>query len=130
MSGVRHGPCDEVAIRSQRAAPGGVTVRKRWVLAAAVLASTMAITDESVVNVALPRIQSDLGTTLPAMQWVVNAYTLCLSALVLIGGAAVDHYGRRRMFLVGIAVFGGASIACGFAPHVGVLIAARAIQGF
>jgi EmrB/QacA subfamily drug resistance transporter len=129
MSAQRHGPCDEVTIRSQRAVPGGSKAQKRWILAAAVLASTMAITDESVVNVALPRIQSDLHTTLPSMQWVVNAYTLCLSALVLLGGATADRFGRRRMFLIGVALFGVTSIACGLAPGVDVLIAARTIQG-
>lgn len=103
--------------------------QKTWILAVSVLTSTMAITDESVVNVALPNIQTDLGTTLPAMQWVVNAYILSMSALLLIGGAAADRFGRRRMFLVGIAVFAAASLGCGLAPNVAVLTLSRAIQG-
>jgi EmrB/QacA subfamily drug resistance transporter len=103
--------------------------RKRWILAVSVLTSTMAITDESVVNVALPNIQLDLGTTLPAMQWVVNAYILALSALLLIGGAAADRFGRRQMFLVGIVIFAAASLGCGLAPTVEILTASRAIQG-
>jgi len=122
-------PCEEAAIRSVPAAPGCPQEHKAWILAVAVLASTMAITDESVVNVALPRIQAELGTTLPAMQWVINAYTLTLSALLLIGGAAADQFGRRLMFLVGIGIFAAASIGCGVAPTVEVLIFSRAIQG-
>src|SRR5678810_263607 len=103
--------------------------RKRWALAAAVLGSTMAFVDESVVNIALPRIEVDLQTSLSAMQWVVNAYTLCMSALLLIGGAAGDRFGRRRMFACGIIVFTIASIACGLSGSVELLIGARAIQG-
>src|SRR5580693_791393 len=102
---------------------------KTWVLVVAVLGSTMAFVDESVVNVALPTIEADLGTTLAAMQWVINAYTLCMSALLLIGGAAADRFGRRLLFLIGIISFTLASITCGCAPGIGALIAARAIQG-
>jgi EmrB/QacA subfamily drug resistance transporter len=122
-------PC---AAEIVRCAPPGVTSLKQdkaWVLAAAVLGSTMAFVDESVVNVALPKIEADLHTTLAAMQWVINAYTLCMSALLLIGGAAADRYGRRVLFLMGIVTFALASITCGCAPNVGALIAARAIQG-
>jgi len=72
------------------------THQRRWVLICAVLASTMAFVDESVVNVALPRMEADLHTSLSAMQWVINAYTLCMSALLLIGGAAGDRFGRRQ----------------------------------
>ena len=129
MSNLKARPCDEVAIRSSRGEPACARRQQRWVLAAAVLGSTMAFVDESVVNVALPRIESDLGTTLAAMQWVVNAYTLCLSALLLIGGAAADQLGRRLIFLIGVSVFTVASVGCGLAPNAGVLIVARAIQG-
>ena len=122
-------PCDEAMIRSTRGAADCARRQKRWVLAASVLASTMAFVDESVVNVALPRMQTDLGTTLAAMQWVVNAYTLCMSALLLIGGAAGDQLGRRRMFLIGVVIFAVASLGCGFAPNASVLIVSRAIQG-
>jgi EmrB/QacA subfamily drug resistance transporter len=122
-------PCEEVTIRSTRADPACAERQKKWVLAAAVLGSTMAFVDESVVNVALPRIEADLGTNLAAMQWVVNAYTLCMSALLLIGGAAADQFGRRRIFLIGIGIFTAASIGCGFAPSIDVLLLARAIQG-
>ena len=100
-----------------------------WVLAVAVLGSTLAYVDESVVNVALPAIEAALRTTLPAMQWVINAYTLCMSALLLIGGAAADRFGRRRMFVIGTAVFALGSLGCGLAPGVAMLLAARVISG-
>jgi EmrB/QacA subfamily drug resistance transporter len=103
--------------------------QKRWVLICAVLASTMAFVDESVVNVALPRMEADLHTSLSAMQWVINAYTLCMSALLLIGGAAGDRFGRRRIFMIGISLFAVASVACGLAPNPGALVTARALQG-
>ena len=102
-------PCDQAAIRAAPAVPA-CAARRPWVLVAAVLGSTMAFVDESVVNVALPKIESELHTTLGAMQWVVNAYTLCMSALLLIGGAAGDQLGRRRMFLIGVVIFGIASL--------------------
>jgi EmrB/QacA subfamily drug resistance transporter len=122
-------PCAAEIVRCARPGATGRKQDKAWVLAAAVLGSTMAFVDESVVNVALPKIETDLHTTLAAMQWVINAYTLCMSALLLIGGAAADHYGRRRLFLMGIVTFTLASITCGCAPNVGALIAARAVQG-
>ncbi len=122
-------PCAAEVIRSTRGTSACSQRDKAWVLAAAVLGSTMAFVDESVVNVALPTIEADLGTTLAAMQWVINAYTLCMSALLLIGGAAADRFGRRRLFLIGIVTFTLASIACGFAPGIAALIGARAIQG-
>jgi len=89
----------------------------------------MAFIDSSVVNVALPKMESELATTLAYMTWVINAYTLCMSALLLIGGAAADQIGRRRIFMTGITIFSIASIGCGLAPGVDVLILARAIQG-
>src|SRR3982074_3151050 len=119
-------PCAAEVIRSTRGTSACPTRDKSWVLAAAVLGSTMAFVDESVVNVALPTIEADLGTTLAAMQWVINAYTLCMSALLLIGGAAADQFGRRRIFLTGIAIFTVASLGCGLARNIAVLIMARA----
>ena len=121
-------PCGAGAIRSSPSVPA-CTRRRTWVLAAAVLGSTLAFVDESVVNVALPGIESNLRTSLVAMQWVVNAYTLCMSALLLLGGAAADQFGRRRMFIIGVSVFAAASIGCGLAPDVRMLIATRAVQG-
>jgi len=121
-------PCDQAAIRAAATVPA-CAARKHWVLVAAVLGSTMAFVDESVVNVALPKIESDLHTTLAAMQWVVNAYTLCMSALLLVGGAAADQFGRRRVFVIGVLVFAAASLVCGLSPSVPVLIGARVLQG-
>ena len=121
-------PCDAAAIRAAASVPA-CAARRSWVLAAAVLGSTLAYIDESVVNVALPRLESDLQATLSAMQWVINAYTLCMSALLLIGGAAADQFGRRRMFLIGVTLFAAASLICGVAPEVRTLIAARTLQG-
>jgi EmrB/QacA subfamily drug resistance transporter len=122
-------PCAAEIIRSTRGTTVCSRQDKAWVLAVAVLGSTMAYIDESVVNVALPRIEADLHTTLASMQWVINAYTLCMSALLLIGGAAADQFGRRKLFLVGIITFTLASIACGSAPNVAALVGARGIQG-
>jgi EmrB/QacA subfamily drug resistance transporter len=99
------------------------------VLAATVLGSSMAFIDGSVVNVALPALQRDLNAGAGAVQWVVNAYMLLLGACVLIGGAAGDRYGRRRVFVLGTVVFTAASTACALAPNAAVLVAARAVQG-
>jgi EmrB/QacA subfamily drug resistance transporter len=98
-------------------------------LVATILASVIAYIDESVVNVALPAIAEDLAASVATIQWVINAYTLCLSAFLLTGGAAGDQLGRRRVFVIGIAIFAIASLGCGFAPNVRLLIGARAIQG-
>ncbi len=100
-----------------------------WVLAATILGSSMAFIDGSVVSVALPAMQADLAAPVSEAQWIVNAYMLLLGALILIGGAAGDRFGRRRTFVIGVLVFTAASIACGFAPNAAWLIAARALQG-
>ncbi len=100
-----------------------------WVVAVAVLGSTLAYVDESVVNVALPAIEADLRTTLAAMQWVINAYTLSMSALLLAGGAAADRFGRRRMFVIGVSLFASASLGCGLSTGVPMLLAGRVISG-
>lgn len=121
-------PCDELAIRSHPSVAACAPARY-WVLAVAVLGSTLAYVDESVVNVALPAIETDLHTTLPAMQWVINAYTLCMSALLLIGGAAADRFGRRRMFVIGTSVFALGSLGCGLGASVAMLLAARVVSG-
>jgi EmrB/QacA subfamily drug resistance transporter len=101
----------------------------RWVLPATILGSSLSFIDSSVVNVALPAIQSGLGAELAAMQWVVNGYMLTLASLILLGGAASDRLGRRRVFLIGLAGFAATSLACGLAPSAGWLIAARLAQG-
>src|SRR4030095_15147072 len=102
----------------------------RWVLVATTLASSMAFIDSTVVNVALPALQTNLNATIVDVQWVIEAYSLLLSAFVLVGGSLGDHYGRRRIFLIGITIFALSSAACGFAASVAQLIAARALQGF
>jgi EmrB/QacA subfamily drug resistance transporter len=102
---------------------------RRWVLAAAVLGSSMAFLDGSTVNVALPALQASLGATVVDVQWVVNAYTLFLASLLLTGGALGDRLGRRAVFMGGTVLFIVASIACGLAASVGQLIGARALQG-
>lgn len=89
----------------------------------------MAFIDGSVVSVALPAMQADLNTSMRGSQWIVNAYMLVLGALMLVGGAAGDRYGRRGAFTLGVIVFTAASVGCGFAPNAGTLIAARALQG-
>ncbi|MFJ9948767.1 MFS transporter [Kitasatospora sp. NPDC091207] len=105
------------------------TAQGRWVLLATVLGSSMAMLDGTVVNVALPRIGTDLGAPLAALQWTLNAYLLTLAGLILLGGALGDRYGRRRVFLIGVLWFAAASAACAAAPTIEVLIAARAVQG-
>lgn len=98
-------------------------------LAATVLGSGIAFLDGTVVNVALPAISEDLDASISGMQWTVNAYLVTLSALMLLGGGLGDRYGRRAVFVVGLAAFTGASIVCGLAPSVEVLVVARALQG-
>ena len=103
--------------------------RGRWVLLATVLGSGMAFLDGTVVNVALPAIGRDLGADLAGLQWTINAYTLTLAAFILLGGAAGDRFGRRRVFVIGVVWFAAGSLACGLAPGIGTLVAARAFQG-
>src|SRR5438270_1534456 len=122
--------CDENIIRSGPAAAPCSKTRGRWILAATILASSMAFIDGTVVNVALPALQTNLNATATDVQWVVESYALFLSALLLVGGSLGDHYGRRRIFLLGVAIFAVASAASGLAGNIGQLIAARAFQGF
>jgi MFS family permease len=101
----------------------------RLTLIACILGSSIVFVDQTVVNVALPALRDDLNATLADQQWVVEAYLLLLGSLVLVGGALGDLYGRRRIFAIGVAGFGAASLVCAAAPSVAVLIAARALQG-
>src|SRR5471030_244619 len=100
-----------------------------WVLVAAILGSSMSFIDASAVNVALPIIQRELGATSAQMQWVIEAYALFLSALILVGGSLGDVFGRRKLFVIGIGIFALASIGCAAAPDIIVLIVARSVQG-
>ncbi|MFF3873439.1 MFS transporter [Streptomyces sp. NPDC001978] len=101
----------------------------KWILLTTVLGSSMAMLDSTVVNVALPTIGRDLNASLSALQWTVNAYMLTLAGLILLGGSLGDHYGRRKIFVIGVVWFAAASLLCGLAPTDIVLIAARALQG-
>ncbi|MFD0889801.1 MFS transporter, partial [Streptosporangium algeriense] len=101
----------------------------RWVLLTTVLGSGMAMLDGTVVNVALPALGAALKADMAGLQWTVNAYTLTLAGLILLGGSLGDRYGRRRIFLVGVVWFAAASALCGLAPNIETLIAARALQG-
>jgi EmrB/QacA subfamily drug resistance transporter len=131
MVGFTPPPCDAGVIRATPAFPAALSQKcKRLTLAATILGSSMAFIDGSVVNIALPAMQQALHADAASTQWIVNAYLLLLGALVLVGGSAADLYGRRRIFLVGIAVFTMASIACGISPNITVLIVSRAVQGF
>ncbi|WP_122464478.1 MFS transporter [Brevundimonas lutea] len=130
MASHLHGPCDRGEVQAAPRPETGLSpTRKRWVLAATVLGSSLTFIDGSALGVALPSIQRDLQAGTAAVQWVSNAYLLTLGALVLIGGAAGDRFGRRRVFLIGVVVFALASAACGLAPTVELLIAGRALQG-
>jgi predicted MFS family arabinose efflux permease len=102
---------------------------RKWILIAIILGSSLAFMDGSVVNVALPTLQATFHATSAAIQWVVQGYALFGAALLLLGGAIGDRYGRRRTFLWGVALFALASAACAASLSLGQLIAARGIQG-
>ncbi|HEX4961723.1 MAG TPA: MFS transporter [Thermoanaerobaculia bacterium] len=123
------GPCDDgVVLAGKGTVPCG-RAGEKWVLAATILGSSMAFIDGTVVNVALPALQANLGATVTQVQWVVEIYALFLSALLLVGGSLGDRFGRRRVFVFGVSGFALASAWCGLAPGIGQLIAARAVQG-
>src|SRR2546421_13113439 len=142
MSHILKPPCDEAVIQ---AAPESGTNEVKlpaqaalktpakhigsWVLVATILGSSMAFIDGTVVNVALPVLQVQLNATTADAQWVVESYSLFLAALILVGGALGDHFGRRRVFAIGIVLFTLASIWCGLSPNALQLIIARAVQG-
>ncbi len=100
-----------------------------WVLAASILASSMAFIDGTALNVAMPAIQASLRASGSQLLWMANSYLLMLAALILVGGSLGDRFGRKKSFGAGIALFTAASCACGLAPSIGALIAARAVQG-
>jgi EmrB/QacA subfamily drug resistance transporter len=117
---------------SPRDSQGAAETRKadpRWTLVACILASSLSFVDGSVLNVALPAIRSGYGANAQQVQWVVNAYLLPLSALLLLGGALGDHFGRRRLLIIGTAIFGAMSLVCALAPSLPLLLGARVAQG-
>ncbi len=101
----------------------------RWVLFATVLGSALTFIDATVVNIALPHIGREFHAGAASLQWTVNGYTLSLASLILLGGSLGDRFGRRRIFVTGVVWFAGASLLCGLAPNVQVLILARVVQG-
>ncbi len=105
------------------------SARGRWIVAATVLGSALAMLDATVVNIALPAIGRDLGSGVTGLQWTLSGYTLTLASLILLGGSLGDRLGRRRVFVWGTVWFATASVLCGLAPDIEVLIAARLLQG-
>ncbi|HEU4349504.1 MAG TPA: MFS transporter [Actinoplanes sp.] len=101
----------------------------RWILLATVLGSSLAFIDSTVVNIALPAIGRDLDADAAGLQWTINGYALSLASLILLGGSLGDRYGRKRVFVIGVGWFAAASLLCGIAPNVEMLIAARVLQG-
>jgi EmrB/QacA subfamily drug resistance transporter len=128
MASLAKPPCDEGVILASPCIEASST-NGGWILAATILGSSMAFIDSTVVNVALPALQSALGATISEVQWVVEAYALFLAALLLTGGAMGDLYGRRKVFVTGVALFSLASVWCGMAPNIRQLILARGLQG-
>jgi EmrB/QacA subfamily drug resistance transporter len=123
-------PCDDGLMQSRKPARTACGRRqRRWTLTATILGSSMVFIDGTVVNVALPALQSKLNASVTDVQWVIEAYTLFLAALLLLGGSLGDRFGRKKIYAIGIGVFALASIWCGLAPNIEQLIIARAAQG-
>jgi EmrB/QacA subfamily drug resistance transporter len=122
-------PCEETLVRSGPTGVQCVAKARTWILAATIIGSSMAFIDGTVVNVALPALQVSFHATVVSMQWVVESYGLLLAALILVGGSLGDLFGRRLMFLLGVVIFGAASVACALASNINQLIIARSIQG-
>ena len=122
-----HSACDSAAVHG--AVAQGVVRHPNLVLAGTILASSLAFVDGSVVNVALPTIAQNLHADSSGLQWVINAYLLPLSALLLLGGAAGDYFGRRRLLIAGTVIFAIASLGCALAPSLAYLLAGRLLLG-
>jgi EmrB/QacA subfamily drug resistance transporter len=129
MSQIGKPPCDEgLILRGPKESPCTARAR-RWTLVAAILGSSMAFVDGTVVNVALPSLQRSLDADAFEAQWVIESYALFLASLLLTGGALGDRFGRRRLFMIGVGLFTAASMLCGLSGSIGMLIAARCVQG-
>src|SRR5262252_5266706 len=122
-------PCDEAVVRTGSQAVPCRADSGPWILVATILGSSMAFIDSTVVNVALPALQSNLHATVVDVQWVVESYGLFLSALILVGGALGDSVGRRATFMFGVGVFAAASVGCGFSASIRSLVIGRCLQG-
>src|SRR5271163_3643478 len=122
-------PCDEAVVRSTGAETTCSPEKRIWILVATILGSSMAFIDSTVVNVALPAIQTNFHATVVDVQWVVESYGLFLSALILVGGSLGDLFGRRLVFLIGVGIFAAASVTCGLASNIQQLVIARSVQG-
>jgi len=129
MSHIGTPPCDKGIVLSEAVAEPCSVASRRWTLLAAVLGSSLAFMDGTVVNVALPAIQRELNAAVSDAQWVMESYALLVSALLLVGGALGDRFGRRRIFVIGISVFAISSLACALSGSALQLILARAVQG-
>jgi EmrB/QacA subfamily drug resistance transporter len=129
VASIARPPCDEGVIRSGKADAPCAPASAPWILAATIIGSAMAFIDSTVTNVALPQIQTSLGATAVDAQWIVESYALFLAALILVGGSLGDHYGRRRIYSLGVVIFALASVGCGVAMNPEQLIVARAVQG-
>src|SRR5665213_1653816 len=127
MTSAAQPSCDAALALCARAQAGAS--HPRLVLVTTILASSLAMVDGSVVNVGLPAIGASLHADSADLQWVINAYLLPLSALLLLGGALGDRFGRRRLLVIGVLAFALASTACAFAPNIAWLLIGRAVQG-
>jgi len=122
-------PCDDALIRSGGVALPSAASSRPWILAATIIGSSLAFIDSTVVNIALPALQSSFHATVIGVQWVVESYGLFLGALILVGGSLGDLFGRRLIFVLGVSTFAVASIGCGLSSNIHQLIVARSIQG-
>src|SRR4029434_2976971 len=129
MANIFKQPCDEGVVLSSPGAVPCTQEAEPWILAATILGSSMAFIDGTAVNVALPALQQSFRATVLDVQWVVESYSLFLAALLLVGGAMGDRFGRRLVFCWGVALVAAGWIACGLAYSVGQLIIARGVQG-
>src|ERR1700675_1755155 len=125
--GILKAPCDDTFIGSGSPEVRCTGESGRWIQAATILGSSMAFIDGTVVNVAVPTLQTAFHATVVDVQWVVESYGLLLSALILAGGALGDLLGRRRIFLLGVIIFAAASAACGLASSIQELVIARSV---
>src|SRR5579862_8025868 len=122
-------PCDEAIALAGHGAVPCVKEARNWVLAATILGSSLAFIDSTVVNVALPALQASFHATVVDLQWVLESYGVFLAALILVGGAFGDRFGRRLIFIAGVSIFAAASAGCGVSSNIHQLIIARGIQG-